>query len=572
MTGTAPTHHLDASDVRAVLRGRLAGAPDATAITIVRPDAPDEVYTCAEVLERAGAYADRYKSLGLEPGAVVLVCLYLSLDLHAAFLGGILSGHVPSMIAPPSPRMERQKYISSFVGMNEHVTPGCVVTDRDVIDALEEHRPGALDGQNLVDAATITTPMRDVPFGPADIDSTPLDPELAVLLQHSSGTTGMQKGIALSHRVVLDQVRSYGSSIKMSPDDRIASWLPLYHDMGLIACFVTPSLVGTPIIQMSPFDWVGRPTLLLETIGSHQATLCWLPNFAYAFMAKAVRDSQMDGLDLTSIRAFINCSEPVTAESHDAFLARFGDVGARPDQLTACYAMAENVYAVTQSPLGEAPRRDAISRRVFEAEHRAAESGGDDLMELVSNGPAIDGVRVKITDDDGAELPERHAGNILITGSSVFAGYFERDDLTEAAFEGEWYNTGDLGYLADGELYVTGRKKDLIIIQGRNFYPTDIEAAVGELEGVSDGRVAAFGETDEASGTEALVVLAESTLEDAALRTRLKLSIRKTVAQTFDCTVGQIHVLESRWLVKSTAGKVARADNRVKYERELRNR
>ena len=179
MTGTAPTHHLDASDVRAVLRGRLAGAPDATAITIVRPDAPDKVYTCAEVLERAGAYADRYKSLGLEPGAVVLVCLYLSLDLHAAFLGGILSGHVPSMIAPPSPRMERQKYISSFVGMNEHVTPGCVVTDRDVIDALEEHRPGALDGQNLVDAATITTPMRDVPFGPADIDSTPLDPELA---------------------------------------------------------------------------------------------------------------------------------------------------------------------------------------------------------------------------------------------------------------------------------------------------------------------------------------------------------------------------------------------------------
>jgi acyl-CoA synthetase (AMP-forming)/AMP-acid ligase II len=234
--------------------------------------------------------------------------------------------------------------------------------------------------------------------------------------------------------------------------------------------------------------------------------------------------------------------------------------------------MAENVYAVTQSPLGEAPRRDAISRRVFEAEHRAAESGGDDLMELVSNGPAIDGVRVKITDDDGAELPERHAGSILITGSSVFAGYFERDDLTEAAFEGEWYNTGDLGYLADGELYVTGRKKDLIIIQGRNFYPTDIEAAVGELEGVSDGRVAAFGETDEASGTEALVVLAESTLEDAALRTRLKLSIRKTVAQTFDCTVGQIHVLEPRWLVKSTAGKVARADNRVKYERELRNR
>ena len=152
----------------------------------------------------------------------------------------------------------------------------------------------------------------------------------------------MQKGIALSHRVVLDQVRSYGSSIKMSPDDRIASWLPLYHDMGLIACFVAPSLVGTPIIQMSPFDWVGRPTLLLETIGSHQATLCWLPNFAYAFMAKAVRDSQMDGLDLTSIRAFINCSEPVTAESHDAFLARFGDVGATPWPKTSMRSLSRH--------------------------------------------------------------------------------------------------------------------------------------------------------------------------------------------------------------------------------------
>lgn len=567
---------LEHHDLRAVLRARLNNSPEGLATVLVHQDAPDESYSIADVLRRADAFARQYKELASGPNDpnVILVCLYHGLDLHAAFLGGILSGHIPSMIAPPSPRMERDKYMSSFMAMLSHVKPACVVTDITVVRALDEYRPGALSEHHIIDAGTVAdTVLAD---SLPDIDDQPLDPETTAILQHSSGTTGLQKGIALSHRVILEQVRSYGSAIQLSSQDSIATWLPLYHDMGLIACFVTPILSGIPILQISPFDWVAKPVLLLETIKRHRASLCWLPNFAYTFMARSVRASQTSDLDLSSIRAFVNCSEPVTASSHDTFLQRFGEYGARRDQFTACYAMAENVYAITQSPVGEEPRRDSISRRIFESEHRAAPAQGPDSMDLVSNGPVIGGVELKITDEDGRSVEERQAGSILIRGASLFSGYFERADLTRESLVDGWYDTGDLGYVAEGELYVTGRKKDLIIIQGRNFYPTDIEAAVGELDDVIEGRVAAFGESDTASGTESLVVLAESALvrdtpcaTDDELISKLKAAIRKTVAQTFDCTVGQVHVVAPRWLVKSTAGKVARADNRAKYEREL---
>ena len=350
----------------------------------------------------------------------------------------------------------------------------------------------------------------------------------------------------------------------MTAEDTVASWLPLYHDMGLIACFVTPLISGTPIVEISPFDWVTKPALLLESIDAYRATLCWQPNFAYAVLARAVRDEELIDLDLSSVRAFVNCSEPVMAASHDAFSARFA-VG--HDRLTACYAMAENVFAVTQSPVGEAPRVDRVCHDTFEREHRAVLSDGGDTIDLVSNGSAIDGVQVRVV-ADGVTCQERSGGEIEIAGDSIFSGYHGRPDLTEAAFSDQWYLTGDLGYLADGELFVTGRAKDLIIIQGRNFYPTDIETAVGELDEIVSGRVVAFGKTDERTGTESLVVLAESDADEDAWG-RLGLEIRKTVAQTFDCTVGAVQILPRRWLIKSTAGKPARADSRQKYEAQF---
>jgi fatty-acyl-CoA synthase len=559
---------LDEPTLPRVLMQRARLEPKGLASVIVRSDRPDEAVGAADLLDLAARYAEHYRELlGAASRPVVCVCLYHGIELQAAFLGGILAGAIPTMVAPPSPRMERAKYIDSFVRMLQHIRPDCIVTNETVSDALRSLRIEAFPPGRILDADSI----RRSGSGPGLEAFVPAQPEPldVVLLQHSSGTTGLQKGVALSHRAVLEQVRSYAGALALSPRDLVASWLPLYHDMGLVACFLLPLLTGLPVVTLSPFEWVNQPALLLRKIEEYRATLCWLPNFAYSFLARAVRDDQLGEVDLGSVRAFVNCSEPVMARSQADFLARFAPAGVSAEKLLTCYAMAETVFAVTQSPLGRAPRVDRVCRDTFQREHRAQplEAGGS--LEFVSNGPCIDGLEVRITDEQGAELEERHVGEIRVRGRCVFDGYFRRADLTGEAMTDGWYKTGDLGYLAAGELYVTGRKKDLVIIQGRNFYPADIEAVVSEVEGVIPGRVAVFGEAHDETGTEALVVLAETRDGDAAAQGRLKLEIRNRIAQAFDCTAGRILLVPERWLVKSTAGKVARSANRQKYQAQF---
>jgi len=558
---------LRGSTIVEALRLRAADEPAGVAAVLVRPDRADEILRFSDVLLLANHFADYLRTLGETAAGssprVVNVCLYHGATLHAAFIGAMLAGYLPSMIAPPSPRMEKQKYVDSFTRMLAHIEPAFVITERAVIDALSELRPNALSGRRIVDAALVHASFDPAARTLADVRYPEAHENDVALLQHSSGTTGLQKGVALSHKAVLTQIARYSAVIELSRDDVIASWLPLYHDMGFIACFIMPLVTGVPVVEISPFDWVNRPQLLLEAIERHRATFCWLPNFAYVFMSKSIREGHPD---LSSIRAFINCSEPVMASTHRAFASRFS---VPPEKLTACYAMAENVFAVTQSAMHEAPRVDRIDRGVFEREHRAqpAPEGG---LEFVSNGRPIGEVEVTVVDADGHVIPERQVGEICIRGTSLFSGYFGRRDLTEHAFMGDRYKTGDLGYLADGELFVTGRKKDLIVIQGRNFYPSDIEAEVSAVDGVIDGRVAAFGESDPETGTEALIIIAECEVDDATARARLELAIRKRVAQSFDCTASGVHLVPRQWLIKSTAGKVARSDNRAKYERDLK--
>ncbi len=509
--------------------------------------------TVRQLLERAMAFAASYGPTNSER-KLIAVCLYHGLDLHAAFLGALWAGHLPTMIAPPSPRMEPAKYAASFADMLGHVKPAIVVSDAATIAKLETLSLASFPASRVLDRETVESAGWVAPhIGRAS--------DLA-LLQHSSGTTGLQKGVALSHAAILDHNRVYRERLELRPTDVACSWLPLYHDMGLIACFLLPLLERIKLVELSPFDWVSRPVSLLEAITQHRGTLCWLPNFAYQFLADSVKST--DGLDLSTIRAFVNSSEPVLDASHRAFVERFRAFGAREDQLTASYAMAENTYAVTQSRPG-GYRTMSIDRRTFSDHHRAVATDVDPLV-VVSNGAPLEGTDVAVLDEAGAHVPDGTVGELALRGSARFDGYFGRDDLTRAAMtEDGFYRTGDLGFVDTGEVFVTGRKKDLIIIQGRNFYPTDIERIVGETDGVVAGRVVAFGLRDEHKGTEGLVVLAEASDDAIEAHRKLVLAIRKRIAQSLDCTPSDVRVVPSRWLVKSTSGKLARSDNRAKY-------
>lgn len=521
--------------------------------------------TVRSLVRRAMAYAERLGS-PRSRHEVTAICLYHGPDLHAAFLGALWAGHIPTMLPPPSPRMDAAKYAGQFARMLQHIEPARAVLDQRTLAGLRAH------GLEPPRGTALCTPDEVPPEG--DCDPHGAAPDDIALLQHSSGTTGLQKGVALSHAAVLAHNRRYAAHLGITPADRIASWLPLYHDMGFVACFLLPLLEGIFFVEMSPFDWVMRPAMLLEAVHRYRATLCWLPNFAFSFMATGIRPSQLPpDLDLRSVRAWISSSEPVLASSAQAFVDRFREQGVSETRLAASYAMAENVYAVTQSLPG-GWRLLRAQRAPFQNEHRIvlAEAHDPDALTFVSNGPVVAGTELAVLDAAGRPLGAGQVGELALRGEYRFTGYFGREDLTARALSAEgWYRTGDLGFVFEGEVFVTGRLKDLIIVQGRNFYPTDAETVAAAVPGVNPGRVVAFGVPDEGTGTEGLVILVEAADgADPAAVARLPRTIRTAVAQELDVTPDDVRVVPSRFLVKSSSGKLARADNRDKYLRELR--
>jgi acyl-CoA synthetase (AMP-forming)/AMP-acid ligase II len=536
--------------------------PHRVVVTYVSLDGSSKSVRASELGAAAGAVALHIAALSLAPRSLVGIVHKSGLWLHAAWLGVIWAGHVPTMIAPPSPRMEPRKFADGLSSIVTHLGLDAVVFDAGTRNTLGDLMPAHIPAVMTDDMVPATNPTP--PPAPVDLDA-------EVVVQHTSGTTGAQKAIGFTSRQIMIQAQAYAERLQLRGDDVVVSWLPLYHDMGFIACFVTPLVTGTAIVELSPFDWVQKPGLLFDAIGAHGGTFCWLPNFAFKVLSEdrllATAAQREVTWPLDRVRAFINCSEPVTASAIDRFVTRLAPHGVRREQVIASYAMAENLFAVTQNELGQ-PRTRRFVRSTLEVEGRAvpAKSEASDSVELVSNGPPISTSQVEVRDRDGQLLPDSAVGQIHVAGTHLFPGYRRRSDLTAEVMDARgFYATGDLGFLCDGEVYVTGRSKDLIIIRGRNYYPHDVEALVGEIEGVNPGRVVAFGVPDDASGTEKLILMLELLEGSEAASGQIALAVRRKIAQSLDCTVGDLRIVPPRTLVKSTSGKLARADNRHRY-------
>jgi PAS domain S-box-containing protein len=334
--------------------------------------------------------------------------------------------------------------------------------------------------------------------------------------------------------------------------------------MGLIACFMLPLVYHLPVVMQSPSDWVLRPGTMLQLISEHHCTLAWVPNFALQFLARRVLPEERLKYDLSSLRALINCSEPVRAHSMDEFKAAYASCKLRPEALQSSYAMAENVFAVTQSPIDRAPRRVWVDTKQLLERHVAATTSENAAGAIcfVSSGRSLPGNQVRIVSSDGNSLPDGTVGEILVRSDSLFNGYYNRPDLTERALQGGWYWSGDLGFCLDGELYVIGRKQDLIIASGRNIYPQDIEEIVCRHPAIHDGRAVAFGLYNPDLGTEEIIVVAEFHSGE------IESELRNAIVAELDVSPRAIYVVGPRWIVKSTAGKPARSATREKLLNE----
>jgi fatty-acyl-CoA synthase len=348
------------------------------------------------------------------------------------------------------------------------------------------------------------------------------------------------------------------------------SWLPLYHDMGLIAGFLMPILSGAPLILSSPFDWVRAPWRLFHAVTRYHGTLSWLPNFAYNFCAQKIRDRHLQGLDLASWRAIINCSEPVRVESHRAFHERFKNYGLRWGALQTCYAMAENVFAVSQSDLASGPQVCALDRgALMEGRLATTAVAGSNAVELMSSGKPLPNVEVRILADDGAALSAGCLGEVALRSNCMLNGYYNRPDADRAAFREGWYLTGDYGFFMDGQLYISGRKKDMIIVGGKNIYPQDLEALSYQVPGVHAGRSVAFGLYNERTGTEDVFMVAEADSLDPVQNEQAADLIREHVTRNTAIALRYVKIVEPGWILKTSSGKTARNANRRKLLGEL---
>jgi fatty-acyl-CoA synthase len=530
------------------------------AIYFVATDRPTRVITRGQFRAQVVLYANALAQRGIHKRDLVLIAYPQDVEGAYLFWAAMVIGAIPSMFPTLTEKLDPDLYRRSLAELARLSGARAVLTTDEFAPQLRGVVPCAVISASQLSPDVERTVALYRP-----------QPEQVAFLQHSSGTTGLQKGIALSHQAVLNQIASYSDALQLAPQDVIVSWLPLYHDMGLIAGFILPLVQGVPLVLMSPFDWVQHPALLLKAIHDHRGTLCWLPNFAYNHMARRVRQRDSVGLSLATMRAFINCSEPVRADSHAQFLERFRDNGLTPAMLQTSYAMAENTFAVTQSPLGAPVRVDWVDRAQLQEALYAqpADPHAPSAAPQVSCGLPIAHTEVKVVDDHGQPAPERRVGELYVRSDCMLSGYYQRPDLQPFDADG-WYQTGDRGYIADGHVYVVGRSKDLIIHAGKNLYPQDIEAIVNEIEGVHPGRVAAFGVPDEREGTELIAVVAEVDTDDPAARRAIQQQIRQRVVQGMGVAVTYVSLVEAGWLIKTSSGKISRARSRDKWHSLLR--
>jgi len=524
-----------------------------------------ERVTYGDYARHAAGIARRLAEAGLVPGEVAVVILKSGTSLMAAWLAPQLIGAIPTIFPWPTEKLDRAYYAATVASLLKICGASILMTTRDLVDTVA---PLAADAPRL----RRIVPLDDVgpaPSLPEVSRELREDADAIAILQHSSGSTGLQKGVALSSRAVMNQIENYGKVMPALPDDRIANWLPLYHDGGLVPGFLQPLLRGVPLSILSPIDWVHDPVLLLEAITRDRVTHCWQPNFAYNFLATKIPDSRLEGIDLSSVRVLVNMAEPVRLSSHELFLRRFERYGIRPLALQTLYGMAENTAAATQSDPARPVTVDRVDRAALAEERRAVppRPGGVPLS-MLSSGAPIPGTEIVILGEDFARLPERHVGEIALRSDCMLTEYFHRPDLTAKAFHDGWYLSGDYGYLAGGELFVTGRKKDLIIVAGKNVYPQDLEFIADGVRGVHPGRSVAFGVENESSGTEDVVVLVEP--EPGADEADVADRVRTAIARGSDVVARDVRVVPPMWLVKTSSGKISRTRCREKYLKECR--
>jgi fatty-acyl-CoA synthase len=507
-----------------------------------------------EVRQRVQHLARSLYGLGLSRGDRVLLVLSDQAEFALAFLAAIRAGIIPVPVYPPFLLGALDGYAGQIERVRRTTDARAALVSDPFRPILERVDPGG----RLVSVSDLSSHEergRLPRVRASDV----------AFIQFTSGSTSAPKGVAVTHRNVIANAEGIARHLALDPArDRGVSWLPLYHDMGLIGFLLMPLILQIPIWHLPPLEFAARPQRWLELVHRVRATISFAPNFAYDLVGRRVTPGDVEKWDLRSWRVAGCGAEPVRAATLRSFAERLAPAGFEATSFVPCYGLAEATLAVTASRLGGAPVTTWVDPDRLCGTGRAEHVVGPpsdrvDGVELVSCGRALSGTELRIVNAVGRALPEGREGEILVRSPGVASGYWNNPQATASAFRGDGLHTGDLGFLLDGELYVTGRKKDLVILNGTNYHPHDIEEAVADLQGVRRGGVVAFARRGPSS--EELVVVVEATGETGDLSRRVRSLLRRTLG----LPVADVVSVERGTLPKTSSGKLRRCETRERY-------
>lgn len=528
------------------------------------------VITCGELYDRALSVARELGKHGIEPGHTVAIMLPTGAEFFWTFAGTMMAGAIPVPIYPPFRADRIAEYAERQSAILANAEARMLVTFERAEGVANLLRPRVKTLQDVVTATALASSYN----GKAtQAGMLPIEPirhrahaEDIAFLQYTSGSTGNPKGVVLTHANLLANVRSITEAVNLNGDDVAVSWLPLYHDMGLIGAWFVPLATGIPLVSLSPLAFLSRPVRWLEAISRHRGTLSPAPNFAYELCVRKIVDEDLKELDLSCWRAALNGAEPVSLETINKFAEKFARCGFRREALLPVYGLAEASLGVCTPAMGSGAHADRIDRDAFQSDKRAVQTSDERraAVESVSVGRPLPRMEVRIADDQGNPVPERVEGRVHFRGPSTTAGYYKNPEATQELVMGDgWLESGDLGYLAEGELYLTGRRKDMIIKGGRNLYPHEIEGIVGHVAGIRAGCVVAFGAPDETSGTEKLVVVAE--VREQARAGEITKEIMRAVSESVGIPPDIVRIVPIHSIPKTSSGKLRRSETRRLY-------
>lgn len=566
---------------------RYRGVHDATRSHLIITEDDEQrthtyTLTFGDLANAAQKCAEELARRGVPPGGRVALMLPTSRQFFICYAGILLGGAIPVPIYPPyrADRIEEYAERQSAILNNAEVCLLLTFRRAEAVAKLLKPRVKSLlsvvDAEKLLDAAEKEPPPAPGAL-PAFISGSRMRKGSDIaLLQYTSGSTGDPKGVVLTHANLLANMRTIAQAVQLSPSDIGVSWLPLYHDMGLIGAWLTLLVHGLPLVVLSPLAFLTRPERWLQAISKYKGTITAAPNFAYELCVRRIPDSAMQGVDLSSWRAALNGAEPVKPETLERFADRFAKYGFRREAMLPVYGLAEASLGVTFPPLYRGPKVDSVQREPFATQGRALPAPAEDktAIEFVSSGVSLPQHEVVITDKQGKPVPERTEGFLWFRGPSATSGYYRNKEATEQLFargpahaEGEfpWVNSGDRAYQADGEIYITGRVKDIIIKGGRNLYPHEVEELASRVEGIRKGCIVAFGVPGEETGTEKLVVVAESREDDPGKRAAITAAINEQVTRGLGLPPDRVELIRPGSVPKTSSGKLRRDETKQLY-------